>query len=100
MRPFGVKAIARALGLIAIGLAIAATEVHSRRGNVSTVGRPEAGASGDTLARELLRCRAIGMAAKDDAACETAWAENRRRFFAPLSGAPSLAPNPDAGPPR
>ena len=31
--------------------------------------------------RELARCQAIGMAAKDDAACEAAWAENRRRFF-------------------
>jgi conjugative transfer region protein TrbK len=36
---------------------------------------------GDRLARELARCRAIGMAAKDDVACEAAWAENRRRFF-------------------
>jgi len=33
------------------------------------------------LARELARCREIGMAAKDDAACEAAWAENRRWFF-------------------
>jgi len=39
----------------------------------------------DPLARELARCRAIGMAAKDDAACDAAWAENRRRFF---SGVP------------
>ena len=30
---------------------------------------------------ELQRCQALGLAAKDDAACEAAWAENRRRFF-------------------
>ena len=38
-------------------------------------------AGSDPLALELARCQAIGMAAKDDAACEAAWAENRRRFF-------------------
>jgi conjugative transfer region protein TrbK len=54
----------------------------------------------DPLTHELLRCQAIGMAVKDDAACEAAWAENRRRFFAPLSGARSLPPSPDARPTR
>ena len=39
----------------------------------------------DPLARELDRCREIGMAAKDDPDCAAAWAENRRRFFAPLA---------------
>jgi hypothetical protein len=34
------------------------------------------------------------MAAKDDAACEAAWAENRRRFFTyrPADGAASTPP--------
>ncbi len=27
------------------------------------------------------RCQALGMAAANDAACQAAWAENRRRFF-------------------
>ncbi|MGV6873845.1 putative entry exclusion protein TrbK-alt [Pseudochelatococcus sp. B33] len=30
---------------------------------------------------ELARCRAIGQAALEDAACRRAWAESRRRFF-------------------
>jgi len=30
---------------------------------------------------ELARCRDIGAAALEDAACRKAWAENRRRFF-------------------
>ncbi len=30
---------------------------------------------------ELIRCRDLGMAAADDAACKKAWAENRRGFF-------------------
>ncbi|MFB9948869.1 putative entry exclusion protein TrbK-alt [Rhizobium puerariae] len=31
--------------------------------------------------RELSRCRDLGTAALEDAACRKAWAENRRRFF-------------------
>ena len=48
----------------------------------------------DPLAPELARCQAIGMAAKDDAACEAAWAENRRRFFTyrPADSAASTPP--------
>ena len=48
----------------------------------------------DPLAPELARCQAIGMAAKDDAACEAAWAENRRRFFTyrPADSAASAPP--------
>lgn len=30
---------------------------------------------------ELARCRDLGTAALEDAACRKAWAENRRRFF-------------------
>ena len=37
------------------------------------------------------------MAAKDDAACEAAWAENRRRFFT-YRPAPSAAATPAAAP--
>ena len=37
------------------------------------------------------------MAAKDDAACEAAWAENRRRFFT-YRPTPSAAATPAAAP--
>jgi hypothetical protein len=52
--------------------------------------------SADPLARELVRCRAIGMAAKDDAACASAWAENRCRFFTYVPAAAS-SPSPPNG---
>ena len=38
----------------------------------------------DPLAQELARCNTLGMAAKDDARCQAAWAANRLRFFAPF----------------
>ncbi|SCW79419.1 MULTISPECIES: putative entry exclusion protein TrbK-alt [Sphingobium] len=44
------------------------------------------------LARELERCAALTMPDKD---CETAWAENRRRFFGRDSAVPAPA---EAGP--
>ena len=81
-RPFKIPVIASAAGYAAVAAAIAATARHFRH--------DDAGASAplrtrsiesDPLAPELARCKAIGMAAKDDAACEVAWAENRRRFF-------------------
>ena len=103
MRKLGIGATARAVGLLAIGAAIVATDVHLRQHSVSPADRAAAGAvtPRDPLTRELLRCQAIGMAAKDDTACEAAWAENRRRFFAPLAGhQQASAPRPDAGPPR
>lgn len=36
---------------------------------------------GESASSELLRCRKIGAAALDDAACRKAWAESRRRFL-------------------
>jgi conjugative transfer region protein TrbK len=102
MRHFGIKATARAAGLLAIGIAIVATDVHLRHRSVSSADHSDARAAApsETLAHELRRCQAIGMQAKGDAACEAAWAENRRRFFAPLSGEPLAAPSPDTGPRR
>jgi conjugative transfer region protein TrbK len=104
MRKLGIKATARAAGLLAIGAAIVATDVHIRQHSVSPADRAAAGAAAprDPLARELRRCQAIGMAAKDDAACEAAWAENRRRFFAPLSERTpaGAASESTAGPPK
>jgi conjugative transfer region protein TrbK len=81
-RLLNLPAIVRALGfaLIAIAMVMAALHFHAptslispRHGNLS--------AADDTLADELKRCQLIASQAKDDAACEAAWAENRRRFF-------------------
>jgi conjugative transfer region protein TrbK len=102
MRKLGIGPTARTIGLPAFGAATFATDLQLQHSGVSRADHSDARAavSGDALAHELLGCQAIGMAAKDDAACEAAWAEKRRRFFAPLSGARSLPPSPDARPPR
>jgi conjugative transfer region protein TrbK len=55
----------------------------------------------DPLAAELARCRTITpeQNAADDS-CRRAWAENRRRFFAPSSSRPdTLTNNPAAAGP-
>jgi conjugative transfer region protein TrbK len=97
MRKLGIGTIARAIGFAAMGAVIAATSVHLRpkRGNPAERLAAAPATPRQSLARELLRCRAIGMRAKGDAACAAAWAENRRRFFAPLSKHPP-AGKPDA----
>ena len=90
-RLFNIGAVARIVGFVAVAAATVATAVHLRHDD----GKAGAGAasaaipaSSDPLARELARCRVIGMAAKDDPGCDAAWAENRRRFF-------SYRPSPD-----
>ncbi|MEO3431892.1 putative entry exclusion protein TrbK-alt [Inquilinus sp. CAU 1745] len=45
----------------------------------------------DPLSAELARCRRLApQEAQTDTACKSAWAENRRRFFAP-----ALTPQPE-----
>ncbi len=91
-------AIRRAAGFAFVAAAIVAAAVHFER--VARGVRSQAAgatASADPLASELRRCQALAMAAKDDAACEAAWAENRRRFFT-YRPAPSAAGTPAANP--
>ena len=78
-RPFQVQAIARATGYVVVAAAMAFHFRHDGTSASAPVRLPAA--VSDPLAPELARCQAIGMAAKDDEACEAAWAENRRRFF-------------------
>jgi conjugative transfer region protein TrbK len=107
MHRFGIGTMARATGVATIGAAIAiaiaiamAAAVHAWRGDPVANDRAAAAAasvaalSPDPLARELAHCREIGSAAQNDAACKAAWAENRRRFFAPLWNRPAI---PKAG---
>jgi conjugative transfer region protein TrbK len=81
-RPFQIQAISRAAAYVAVAAAIAATALHFRQdgaGTSTSLRTPPI--ESDPLAPELALCQSIGMAAKDDPACEAAWAENRRRFF-------------------
>ncbi|MGO4840307.1 putative entry exclusion protein TrbK-alt, partial [Rhizobiaceae sp. 2RAB30] len=50
---------------------------------------------GEPARSALTRCRNLGMAAADDAACRKAWAENRRRFFGSENRERPPAPNPE-----
>ena len=81
-RPLDIGVLGRAAGFALIAAAIIATAVRldprkAERSPNATLSAP----AGNPLAGELDRCQAIGMAAQNDAACATAWAENRRRFF-------------------
>jgi conjugative transfer region protein TrbK len=92
---FGIGTLSRVAGFVAVAAAIIAASIHLRHDAIRA-GAPAGAAApsvqNDPLARELARCRAIGMAAQDDAACEAAWTENRRRFFS--GGSPSDRPAP------
>jgi conjugative transfer region protein TrbK len=93
VRSLEIPAFGRALGLIAIAVALVLAAVRVHRGESFTPSAPPAPSlSSDPLARELTRCRAIGLVAADDVVCKAAWAENRRRFFG--SPAPDTAPTP------
>jgi conjugative transfer region protein TrbK len=76
------RAFGRGLGLTAIALLLifAAIRIHRSESFTPTL-PPAPSPSASPLGQELARCRAIGLAAVDDANCKAAWAENRRRFF-------------------
>ncbi|MDI6025897.1 putative entry exclusion protein TrbK-alt [Corticibacterium sp. UT-5YL-CI-8] len=85
------KIAARMCAVLALGAAMTAA-VMALRGDGPGNGAEDAPAQSlhhpggepahSPLGRgELARCRDLGMAAADAAACRRAWAENRRRFF-------------------
>jgi conjugative transfer region protein TrbK len=83
--PLNIGAWARALGLVAVTIAMIMASVHFRDNDYGIVAAAKLGFQAhetNPLADQLARCRAIGMAAIEDAACKAAWVENRRRFFA------------------
>jgi conjugative transfer region protein TrbK len=91
-------AVGRVIGFALIASAIVAVGLHRRHDEEPTVAAPPVPSiPSDALARELTRCQGIGMAAEEDAGCNAAWAENRRRFFAAppterASSSPTSAP--------
>ena len=79
---FNFRAVARVAGFAIVTVAILAAAIHLGRDEPSprpprTVVPPLA----DPLLREVKRCETLGVTAEQDARCEAAWAENRRRFF-------------------
>jgi len=87
-------AIARAVGFALVAIAMIAAALHFRAPS-SRIGvqQPKSSVMDDPLAAELKRCQLIAEQAKDDAACEAAWGENRRHFF---TYAPATSPTAPA----
>ena len=81
-RLLNMPAIGRAVGFGLVAVAIVATALHFRQSEprASNLHASPATAIGP-LTDELERCQLLAMQAKDDADCESAWAESRRRFF-------------------
>ena len=78
--PLDMPAIGRTVGFALVAAAIVAATLHFRRGEPRGVQASPAAAS-SRLTEELQRCQAVSARAEDDAACEAAWAESRRRFL-------------------
>jgi conjugative transfer region protein TrbK len=90
-------AIGRAAGFLLVAALIVAAIVQVARQKPRAPANPiVASTTADSLKQELARCQRLGASATSDAACETAWAENRRRFFTyrqPQTGpAPAQSP--------
>ena len=90
----GIRMLSCTLAAVAVTAAGALTALSLRHVPVISLDPTvlAAPAATDPLARELARCREIGIAADTDPACKAAWAENRQRFF---TYSPSSAPAPE-----
>jgi conjugative transfer region protein TrbK len=77
-----VPAVARAAVcvLVAATIIAAAVQFH-RHGAPRPLPTSSVASRPDPLAAALARCQTLAMAAENDAACQAAWSENRRRFF-------------------
>jgi conjugative transfer region protein TrbK len=98
-RLLNLPAVARAAGFALVAIAIVAAALHFRASAPRIEALPVSPAADpDTLAAELQRCQVLATQAKDDAGCEAAWAESRRRFFTYPS--PPSAASPPSTPPQ
>ncbi len=88
-RLLDMPAIGRAVGFAVVAAAIVAATLHFREHEPTGL-EASPGAVSSRLTEELQKCQAVAARAEDDAACEGAWAENRRRFFT-YDPAPSAA---------
>lgn len=91
----GIRTLSCAVAVVAVTAAAVVTALRLWNLPVASLDPAvlPAPAATDRLARELARCREIGMAADNDPVCKAAWAENRQRFF---TYTPSSAPAPEA----
>ena len=97
-RLLNLPAVVRVAGFALVAIAIVAATLHFRQHEPRLEGlHVSPRAAPDPLTDELQRCQALAIQAKDDATCEAAWAESRRRFFT-YPPAPSAATAPAAAP--
>ena len=93
-RLLNLPAIGRAVGFALVAAAIVAAALRFRTSEPRVQGlHVSLAAASDPLTEELQRCQALATQAKDDPACEVAWAESRRRFFTypPAATAPAAS---------
>jgi conjugative transfer region protein TrbK len=90
------KIAARMIAVLALGGAMTAA-VMAWRGDAMEDARSHhlRHPGGEPERSELARCRDLGIAAADDAACKKAWAENRRRFLATREPERPATPKPE-----
>jgi len=81
--PVLLKRIGRAAAFALVGAAILAAGISLHRAPSPAPATAPAMQSADPLDAELARCRDIVRPEDVDDACRNAWAEVRRRFFAP-----------------
>jgi conjugative transfer region protein TrbK len=85
-----------AIGFALVAVAIVAATLHFREAPSRLPVTPSPAATIDPLSEELKRCQVLAAQAKDDAACEAAWAESRRRFFTYQRPSDATTPSPAA----
>lgn len=77
-----VKIVVRVLAVLAFGAAMTACVIALRPdGTEESPTQTVEPRAGEPASSELRRCREIGAAALDDAACKKAWADSRRHFL-------------------
>ncbi len=84
--PILLKQIGRVVAFVLAGAAILATAINMSGRAPVTPMPASTGHLADPLDAELVRCREITRPDDVDDACRAAWAELRRRFFAPHPG--------------
>ncbi|WP_105384296.1 putative entry exclusion protein TrbK-alt [Neorhizobium alkalisoli] len=90
------KIAARMIAVVAIGagLTAAISALHHDDGPEDPPSLRLRDPGGDPPFGVLDRCRDMGTAALDDAACRKTWTETRRRFFGADKQERSVTPNP------
>lgn len=89
------KIAVRMLAVLALGSAMVAAVAAQREDGTEEASQDLLRPGDAPAVAELVRCRDLGMAAANDAACKRAWAENRRRFFGTRAPQRTTAPKPE-----